>query len=222
MKYVLNKKESTARINGLYVILDPAIVNKNSIIEIAKGTLSGGTRAIQFRDKQNEKGIQIKTALELKKLCDEYNAAFIINDHADLALATNAHGLHIGKNDLPYHYVTKILNSNQFIGTSNNNFEECRNSIQEGADYIAIGAMFVTDSKTNTRPSTLKHIAKIKKLPSTPPIVAIGGININNIDLVLEAGADSICVISAISLSSNPENATKQLVRKINQFKRNI
>ena len=137
---------------------------------------------------------------------------------ADLAVATDSHGLHIGQNDLPYSYSKKILKSNQFIGTSNNNIEESKISIRDGADYIAIGAMFTTDSKSNTRPSSLQYLTEIKKLSHLPPVVAIGGININNIDLVLAAGADSICVISAVSLSKNPEKSTKLLVDKIQNY----
>lgn len=211
-------KSLVNRVKGLYVILDPEIMKTSSIIELAKATLSGGTTAIQLRDKQNDKGIQLKIAIELRKLCEEYNAALIINDHADLAVASDSHGLHIGQNDLPYSYSKKILQPNQFIGTSNNNIEESKISIKDGADYIAIGAMFTTDSKSNTRPSSLSYLTEIKQLSPLAPIVAIGGININNIDLVLEAGADSICVISAVSLSDDPEKSTKILVDKIHGF----
>ena len=211
-------KNIVNRVKGLYVILDPEIMKDSSIIELAKATLSGGTTAIQLRDKQNDKGIQLKIAIELRKLCEEYNAALIINDHADLAVASDSHGLHIGQNDLPYSYSKKILKPNQFIGTSNNNIEESKLSINNGADYIAIGAMFSTDSKSNTRPSSLSYLTEIKHLSPLPPVVAIGGININNIDLVLEAGADSICVISAVSLSDDPEKSTKSLVDKIQNF----
>ncbi|MQG85508.1 MAG: thiamine phosphate synthase [SAR202 cluster bacterium] len=211
-------KNIVNRVKGLYVILDPEIMKDSSIIELAKATLSGGTTAIQLRDKQNDKGIQLKIAIELRKLCEEYNAALIINDHADLAVASDSHGLHIGQNDLPYSYSKKILKPSQFIGTSNNNIEESKLSINNGADYIAIGAMFTTDSKSNTRPSSLSYLTEIKQLSPLPPVVAIGGININNIDLVLEAGADSICVISAVSLSDDPEKSTKSLVDKIQNF----
>ena len=89
-------KNIVNRVKGLYVILDPEIMKDSSIIELAKATLSGGTTAIQLRDKQNDKGIQLKIAIELRKLCEEYNAALIINDHADLAVASDSHGLHIG------------------------------------------------------------------------------------------------------------------------------
>tara|TARA_Y100000994_G_scaffold241917_1_gene238289 strand:+ start:1065 stop:1727 length:663 start_codon:yes stop_codon:yes gene_type:complete len=218
MKELNTRKNNVDKVKGLYVILDPEIMADISIIELAKATLSGGTTAIQLRDKRNDKGIQLKIAIELRKLCDQYDAALIINDHADLAVATDSHGLHIGQNDLPYSYSKKILKSNQFIGTSNNNIEESKISIRDGADYIAIGAMFTTDSKSNTRPSSLQYLTEIKKLSHLPPVVAIGGININNIDLVLAAGADSICVISAVSLSKNPEKSTKLLVDKIQNY----
>ncbi|MFL2627167.1 MAG: thiamine phosphate synthase [Dehalococcoidia bacterium] len=218
MKELNEYKNTVHKVKGLYVILDPEIMKDISIVELAKATLSGGTTAIQLRDKQNDKGIQLNIAIELKKLCDEYDAALIINDHADLAVATESHGLHIGQNDLPYSYSKKILSPDQFIGTSNNNIEESKLSIRDGADYIAIGAMFSTDSKSNTRPSSLNYLTEIKKLSCLPPVVAIGGININNIDMVLDAGADGICVISAVSLSDNPEKSTKLLVDKIQKY----
>ena len=112
------------KIKGLYVIVDPSMCKKNSILETTDAILSGGANIIQYRDKNNPITKQIEIARKIKKLCEKYSTFFIINDNPELALITNSHGLHIGQEDIPISLAKTILNHNQIIGTSNNNLNQ--------------------------------------------------------------------------------------------------
>ena len=115
---------------------------------------------LQLRDKVNDKGDVLPIARAIRALCDEHDALLIINDHADLAVACNAHGLHLGQHDLPIEDARAILGPHQIIGTSNALLEEAQDSERRGADYLAVGAMFPTGSKERTRPAGLETLGK--------------------------------------------------------------
>ena len=185
------------------------------MVDVARAALKGGATAIQLRDKVHDKGDQLHTARRLLDMCQEHDASFIVNDHADLAAACGAHGLHVGQHDLPIHEARRVLYPAQFLGTSNALLEEAETSAQQQADYIAIGAMYSTDSKGNTRPASVQRLHQVRQRVTGIPIVAIGGITLDNIDQVLEAGADGICVIGAVCLADNPEQAAYLLVERI-------
>ncbi|MBI4312555.1 MAG: thiamine phosphate synthase [Chloroflexi bacterium] len=200
---------------GLYVIVDPQLTGGRDVLEIARAALRGGATAIQLRDKVHDKGDQLPLARELRKACEEAGASFIVNDHADLAIAANAHGLHVGQHDLPVTEARAILRPHQFIGTSNALTQEALASVASEADYVAVGDIFGTSSKSNTRPAGLEALRSVRAAIKDVPVVAIGGINIGNVDAVLEAGADGVCVISAVCLAQEPETAARALVERI-------
>ena len=206
---------AAGRVSGLYVIVDPALTNGRDVVDVARAALRGGATAIQLRDKLHDKGDQLPTARALRDLCEEHNASFIVNDHADLAVASNAHGLHVGRHDLPVQEARAILHPHQFIGTSNALLDEALESIDQHADYLAVGAMYSTDSKNNTRPAGVEGLRRVRAQATDLSIVAIGGINLGNVDPILEAGADGICVIGAVCQADDPENAARQLVQRI-------
>ena len=197
----------------------PVIRINKRIIRIPKASIDAflekSTTASQHRDKHHDKGDQLPIARALRDLCEEHNASFIVNDHADLAVASNAHGLHVGRHDLPVPEARAILHAHQFIGTSNALLEEALESIGQQADYIAVGAMYATDSKDNTRPAGVEALRRVRALVRDIPVVAIGGINLSNIDPILEAGADGICVIGAVCQADDPADAARQLVQRI-------
>ena len=138
-------------------------------------------------------------------------ALFIINDHADLAVACNAHGLHLGQHDLPIKEARAVLHPHQIIGSSNALLEEALESEREGADYAAVGAIFPTSSKERTRPAGLSTLRRVKERVSVP-VVAIGGIHKDNVAQVVEAGADAVCVITAVVGTPDPEEAVRHLI----------
>ena len=204
----MNKK----LINGVYTIIDPE--QGSNIFELTKKVILGGVKIIQYRDKFNTISQKVINANKIKHICEKYNVLFIINDSADLAKEVDSDGVHIGQNDDTVEYCKKILSNEKIIGTSNNNMEEIYQSIKANVDYLAIGKVFETSTmgKKDRNIVGLELIADTKKITNIP-VVAIGGINKNNANKVIKLGADSICVVSEIVKSSNPE-------LEANKFKR--
>jgi thiamine-phosphate pyrophosphorylase len=120
-----------------------------------------------------------------------------VNDHVDLALAVGADGVHVGQKDLPVTVVRRLLPGAAGIGCYTNNAEEARKAKADGADYVSVGRLYPTGSKDDTRPATLDTLQAVKAAVSLP-LAAIGGINESNIDEVIAAGADMVCVIGAV------------------------
>ena len=204
----MNKK----LITGVYTIIDPE--EGSNIFELTKKVILGGVKIVQYRDKMNTISQKIINAKKIKHICEKYNVLFIINDSADLAKEVDSDGVHIGQNDDTVEYCKKTLSNEKIIGTSNNNMEEIYQSIKANVDYLAIGKVFETSTmgKEDRNIVGLELIANAKKITAIP-VVAIGGINKNNANKVIKSGADSICVVSEIVKSSNPE-------LEANKFKR--
>lgn len=198
------------RIHGLYVIVDPAACAGRSPIDIAEMALAGGAAIIQWRDKQRDKGAQLGDARAIAARCRAEGALFIVNDHADLAVACNADGVHLGQHDLPIEAVRPVIGRPSIIGVSTNNVAEAVRAQEAGADYVAVGSIFPTGTKTDTRPADLDRIRAIKAAVRVP-VVAIGGIDASNIAGVIAAGADAAAVIGAVCAAADPEAASRRL-----------
>lgn len=208
-------RQAKAReLRGLYVIVDPEQTNGRPALEIAEAALEGGAIAIQLRDKKSDKGAMLKTATALAKTCASNLALSFANDHADVARLSNADGLHLGQGDLPVSMARRILSPEQLIGTSNALFEEALASESQTADYIAVGRIYDTGSKTNTRPAGIETLRKVKGSVGVP-VAAIGGIDESNVAPVVQAGADVICVIGAVCRAADPTAAAKRLCELI-------
>jgi thiamine-phosphate diphosphorylase len=197
-------------IRGVYVIIDPAACRGRHPVDVARAALDGGARVIQWRDKLRDKGDQLDDARAIAALCREYRALFIVNDHADLALAIDAGGVHLGQHDLPIVAVRPVVGESMVIGVSTNNAAEARTAEAAGADYVAVGAIFPTASKDVTRPADLDRIREVKATVRIP-VVAIGGITAANIARVVEAGADAAAVISAVCAAADSRAAAAAL-----------
>ncbi|MFH1662741.1 MAG: thiamine phosphate synthase [Chloroflexota bacterium] len=208
------RKEKKERISGLYAIIDTQYLENRRHDEVVNQMLEGGARIIQLRDKYMLKKELLPIARQLKELCTAYNALFIVNDYLDIALAVDADGLHIGQDDLPLKTARKLLPIGKIIGCSVENVSQAVAAEADGADYIAAGAIYPTQSRAKIETVGLDMIKAIKKSTSLP-LVAIGGINLNNAEEVLAAGADSIAVISAIMQADSPKEATRQIIDKI-------
>ena len=227
VRMVLNRSENqvaaelragiASKLRGIYVIVDPEATGDRDVIEIAMAALQGGVTVVQLRDKTRDKGEVIPIARELLDLCNQHDALFIMNDDADVAIASGAHGLHVGQTDLPVGEARKSLALNQIVGRSNNGLEQVMDSQQQGADYLAVGAVYATTTMGKSGRSAVgpETIRKVREA-ADQPIVAIGGIDESNIVEVVQAGAESICVVSAITMADNPEAAASKLVGLFN------
>jgi thiamine-phosphate pyrophosphorylase len=144
-------------------------------------------------------------------LCQEAGVAFIVNDRVDVALASEAHGVHLGQEDFPISLARKLLGDDWVIGGSASTMEEARICLYEGADYVGFGPVFATTSKEDAAPASGLDLLK-KVVETIPlPIIAIGGINVANTPLIIRSGVRGIAVISAVCCRENPEEATKDL-----------
>ena len=204
---------TVARIQGVYVIVDPEVTRERAVLDVSESTLRGGASVLQLRDKVHDKLEVLALARQVKSLCEEHDTVFILNDAADVAASSGAHGLHVGQTDLPVTDARRTLEPQQLVGRSNNGVEEAMDSQAQGADYLAVGAVYATSTMGKTRRPAVgvEAIGKIKGL-AQQPIVAIGGINVGNVSEVVRAGADCVCVVSAVTLADDPESATRELV----------
>ena len=209
----------SAAMQGLYVIIDPQVTAGRDPAAIARAALQGGARVLQLRDKLRDKGETLPLARTLKELCTEHGAMLIVNDHADLAAIVEAHGLHVGQDDLPVAEARSVLRPWQVVGRSNHSREELTDSLAQGADHVAFGSIYATSTKVSSdtsRPVGPEGLRDARELTDLP-LVAIGGINEGNIEAVVKAGADAVCVTAAVGLAEDPEEAARRLVRRIGE-----
>jgi len=207
----LLRRDKAKRLTGLYAIIDSDALGSRRHVEVAKELIRGGAKLIQFRDKSRDKSERLSITQGLKDLCSQHDVLFIVNDYIGLVLATDADGLHLGQKDLPVSVARRLLPIDKLIGCSVNTVDQATAAQSDGADYIAVGSIYPTSSKEGAMVVGLKGLRQIKQAVSLP-LVAIGGINKNNVAEVLAAGADSVAVISAILGTEDVEEATRQII----------
>lgn len=196
----------------LYVVTDEEMSRGRSHIQVAEEAIRGGADVIQLRDKTASGGRLYQVALVLRKLTSEANVSFIVNDRVDIALAADADGVHVGRNDLPASVARRILGPGRILGVSAETVEESIRAERDGADYLGVGPVFeARGSKPDAgEPLGLESIARIREACRLP-IVAIGGIHAGNARDVRQAGADAAAVISAIVAADDIVQAARRL-----------
>lgn len=163
---------------------------------ILQALLKGGAGLVQLRAKELASKELLELAVEARSLTRQAGCVFIVNDRADIALASGADGIHLGQEDLPLHIARRILGAKRIIGISTHDLDQTREAEAGGADYIGFGPIFGTSTKeTGYSPRGLPMLREIRKTVKIP-IVAIGGITEDNVTQVWEAGADSAAIIS--------------------------
>ncbi|WP_456321864.1 thiamine phosphate synthase [Palaeococcus sp. (in: euryarchaeotes)] len=197
----------------LYVITDRRL--KDEILT-ARESLEGGATAIQMRIKNASTREMIKVGKELRKLTKEYGALFFVDDRVDVALAVNADGVQVGLDDMPVTLVKEIA-PNLIIGASVYSLNEATRAEKDGADYLGAGAVFPTSTKKDARYLGLEGLKEILKSVKIP-VVAIGGINHENVEDVLKLGVDGIAVISSIVGAPDVKKATRDMRRIIDKY----
>jgi thiamine-phosphate diphosphorylase len=211
------RHQQAHRIRGLYVIIDPEVTGGREPLEIAQAAIRGGARMLQLRDKIHDKGEILPLALQLQKLCQANDALLIINDHVDLAatIGPESVGVHVGQTDLPVANARKILHPQQVLGRSNREIHLLVESQEMGADHVAFGAIYETNTKPGGRGPQGPERVKEARAVTQVPLVCIGGITVDNVAPVVEAGADAICVTAAVGLAPEPKAAAAKLVEAI-------
>ena len=198
----------------LYAVTDRAWVGTKSLYEQVKEALENGVTCVQLREKELSEDDFLKEAKQISELCKEYKVPFIVNDNVDIAIACKADGIHIGQEDMELTNVRKLVGEDMIIGVSVHTVEEAIKAQEGGADYIGIGAVFATSTKTDVDVlsfATLKSICEAVDIPT----VAIGGIQKDNICKLKGSGIDGVAVVSAIFAANDIATATKELLLEV-------
>ena len=209
------RREQGQRIRGLYVIIDPQVTGGREPLEVAVSAIRGGARMLQLRDKLRDKGESLPLAAALQELCKAHDVLLIINDHLDVAVAVGSGGVHVGQTDLSVSDARRVLAPHQVLGRSNREFEQLVESQEMGADHLAFGPIYQTDTKSIVRQPQGVERLKQARAVARVPLVAIGGINVDNVAPVVAAGADAICVTAAVGSAPDPEAAASRMVKAI-------
>ena len=197
---------------SLYLCTDRRLMTSPTIEASAESALRGGTTVIQLREKDCSSREFYELGLRVKKITERYNAPLIINDRVDIALAVGAAGVHVGQGDLPCKVVREIVGPDMIVGVSAATLDEAVQAEEDGADYLGVGAMYATATKTDTRPVSMEELLKIRAAVKIP-IVVIGGINKQTLGNFKDTGVDGLAVVSAIVAQPDPEAAARELLR---------
>jgi len=199
----------------LCVITDVGLARGHDHVAIAEAALAGGADMIQLRDKTGNLRDLLPQARAIQARCRARGAVFIVNDRVDLALAADADGAHVGQEDLPADSARRLLGTGRILGVSTHNLQQAEEARTHGADYIGFGPMFATDTKdTGYAPRGLDAIRGIRKVVALP-ILAIGGITLENVADVIGAGATAAAVISAVVGAADITAATAAFRQRV-------
>jgi len=201
---------------GVYLVTDRGLCGEKPLDEIVIRAVKGGASFVQLREKEISTRFFVEEARRIRKLLGPYKIPLIINDRVDVAMACGAEGVHIGQEDMPYEIVRNLMGEKAIIGLSVETWEDVIASQKLDVSYIGVSPIFATPTKTDTKGAWgLEGLARIKAF-SRHPLVAIGGINENNVREVVTAGAKCVAVVSAICASADPEAATRRINEIIN------
>lgn len=214
-KQLINTTNRKFVLPNLYFVTDSKLIGNKSILDVVVDSVLGGVGIVQLREKNISTKDFCDIAIQLQKILKKLHVPLIINDRLDIALACNADGLHIGQNDLPYHLARKILGTKAIIGLSVETLEQVQNAEKLDVDYLGVSPIFSTATKTDiTNIWGLSGLQKVREI-SHHKLVAIGGINNDNVQSVMRAGADSVAVVSYICSAKNPQLAARNIKQLI-------
>ena len=196
---------------SLYLCTDRELMTSATIEESVESALKGGATLVQLREKSCSGREFYHLGLRVKEITSNYHVPLIINDRVDIAMAVKAEGVHIGQNDLPCSVIKSIVGDGMIVGVSASSLEEAVQAEKDGADYIGVGAMHATGTKTDAKIVSMEELCNIRRAV-TVPIVVIGGINKKTINEFKGMGIDGIAVVSAIISQPDVEKAAKELL----------
>ncbi|MBI4683930.1 MAG: thiamine phosphate synthase [Nitrospirae bacterium] len=198
----------------LYLITDRRLIaDSYSLMAAVEEALKGGVRAVQLREKDLGTRELLGMAYKMRELTGRYKAKLFINDRADIAIAIDADGVHLGQKSMPAYAVRKIVHNNFLIGVSTHSIQEAKKAEEEGADFVTLGPIYQTPSKLKYgEPVGINTIRRVKAEISIP-VFAIGGIKENRVKEVINVGADGVALISGILSANDICEKTKEFLR---------
>ena len=196
----------------LYAVTDQSWLKEGqTLLSVCEDVLSSGATLLQIREKDLDANSFEVEAAKLKELCARYKVPYVVNDSVEIALAIDADGVHVGQSDIKGRDIRRMIGSDKILGISAGTTQEAIAAENAGADYIGVGAVFGTSTKKNARNLTVEKLKEIGSAVSIP-VVAIGGINGNNLMELSGSGVDGVAVVSAIFAAEDPGKATAELL----------
>lgn len=196
---------------GIYALTSEPHSRGRNNIEVAKEILDSGVKILQYREKNKKVKQMYEECLVIRKMTQEAGALFIVNDHLDVAVAADADGVHVGQEDLPVNWVRKIIGPSRIIGVSTHSPEQAHKAAADGADYIGVGPIYTTQTKTDVcAPVGLEYLRYVVQNIDLP-FVAIGGIKEHNLAQVLQTGAQTVALVTEIVGSSDIKGTIHRL-----------
>ncbi len=199
----------------LYVITDRRLSNGLSHAEVAKRVVQGGADIVQLRDKDLSDREYYRVAMEMRSVTRGTQTAFIVNDRIDVALASQADGVHLGQDDLPVEVARRLAPGDFVIGVSVSSVEEAVSAQASGADYVALGPIFETSTKSDAGPAVGLQLLREIREAVTIPLIGIGGISLENVHEVIASGADGVAVVSAVVGQTDIVTSVKRFKERI-------
>ncbi|MFP3886876.1 thiamine phosphate synthase [Priestia filamentosa] len=197
----------------MYLVTDLFGGTEEELLAKVEKALEGGVTLVQLREKEADGKEFYERALRLKKLLDRFHVPLIINDRVDVALAVGAFGVHVGQDDLPLKVVRSLV-GDMIVGVSVRTVQEAKKAVEDGADYIGVGAVFPTSTKLDAKGITKEELTEITGSVRIPA-VAIGGITAGNIEKLNGTGIKGAAVVSAILKNQDPKKAAEELNEKL-------
>ena len=194
----------------LYAVTDRKWTGKKTLFEQVEESIKGGVTFVQLREKELEYKLFLDEAIKMKDLCKKYDIPFVVNDNVDIAIKSNADGVHIGQEDMEASNVREMIGKDKILGISVQTLEQAIEAEKKGADYLGVGTIFPTNSKDNAVKVSIETLSLICKSVNIP-VVAIGGINKTNINQLKNTGISGVALISAIFANDDIEYATREL-----------
>lgn len=194
----------------LYAVTDRAWVGEHTLCEQVEAALKGGVTCVQLREKELDQTAFLQEAQDICALCRRYHVPFIVNDNVDIAVACGADGIHVGQEDMVAGEVRRRVGDAMILGVSVHTVEEARQAVRDGADYLGLGAVFPTSTKTDVDQMTSETLRDICSAVDVP-VVAIGGISQDNLLDLAGSGVDGAALVSAIFSAEDIETTCRKL-----------
>lgn len=205
----------------LYLVTDSTYHTEESFLWTIEESIKGGVSIVQIREKKKNDDEYAILAKKVKNITDKYSVPLIVDDNVEVAKRVDSAGVHLGQSDMSVKEARKILGDKKIIGATAKTLEQAEKAYLEGADYLGTGAIFPTTTKVKTvitKISTLKDICDKVDIP----VVAIGGLNEENTDVLKGVDIAGVCVVSAIMKSKNPKESAKRLIKSIENIVPNV
>ncbi len=191
--------------------------SSGKLLPVVESALQGGVTLVQYRDKNADDLTKLTTSQQLCQLCHRYGALFLVNDRPDIAIAVEADGVHLGQTDIPVALARQVMGPQSIVGRSTTNKQEMQRALDEGSDYIGVGPVYETPTKAGKAPVGLEYLRYVAQ--NCPvPWFAIGGVDMQNFDDVLAAGAQRVAVVRAIMQAEQPTLITQYFISQLNRY----